>query len=478
MTTIDDLAHRLLGTILVNPAAAELAIMLVGPARWLHPWPNADTVAIARAIQQIALRGDLPDPLTVADHLGDHPAAATLLPDLPRLAEAANLVPQRAEELRRHALLLSARMTIDGFAHRITDPEADPVALSQELIARISEYATAGSRERSVSTLAHELIAQYDAIRDGTRPDGLKLTHPILDTLLGGGLPYGRMTILGARPSEGKTSLLCNWIDLTLRIHHPVAVFTFDDDPELFLMRLACIHAGICFASARSGTLRPKTEARYKAAYQWLIDSPLEIISDHNLSPLACRADLLDIARHYLPDLTERGGADSCPCPFHNGTGNSFKINPKRGQWRCWSTCDIGGDVLDLIARYHNLDSRADYHQCIEILAERLNIPVQYTTSPGPTPTGPTRADLHAALAAAHAHYQANLQDHPEALAYLTGRGFTRELIKAWALGYARGNSVLTLETPEDHQLAAAIIQRGKKSGDLYDPLRARITIP
>jgi replicative DNA helicase len=292
MTNPDDLAHRLLGTILANPEAATLAIMLVGPDRWLHPWPNADTVAIARAIQQITLRGDLPDPITVTDQLGDHPSATTLLPDLPRLAEAANLVPQRAEELRRHAILLTARMTIDGFAHRLTDPEADPVALSQELIARVSEFATAGSRERSVSTLAHELIAQYDAIRDGTRPDGLRLHHRVLDTYLGGGIPYGRMTILGARPSEGKTSLLCNWIDATLRTNHPVVFFTFDDDPELSLQRLACIHAGVSYASARSGTFRPATEARYKAAYQWLIDSPLEIVSDHDLSPLACRAKL------------------------------------------------------------------------------------------------------------------------------------------------------------------------------------------
>jgi len=288
----DATAYRLLGTILLHPAMAALAVQTVGERYWLSPWPSSETLAIARRIQQYTQRGELPALHYLRDDLAEQPALLALLEDLPRHAEAENLVPQTARRLKSVALRLGARLTADSLALQFADPAADPVLLSSQAIVQLAEYASAGAHYPSPREMGETLVADYDAMHSGARPDGFKLYHPVLDHLLGGGLPYGEMLVLGARPSHGKTSFLGNIIVRALRANHPVVFFSLDDSHKLALSRLACIHGGISLSHALHGALRPATEARYKAALRWLGQAPLEIVPNRDLSPLQSRAIL------------------------------------------------------------------------------------------------------------------------------------------------------------------------------------------
>jgi replicative DNA helicase len=106
------------------------------------------------------------------------------------------------------------------------------------------------------------------------------------------GVPYGKFVVLAARPSHGKTSYAGNIIDLALRIGHPVVFFSLDDDGELALTRLACIHAGISWRHAHNARLNHETEARYRETLAWLRVAPLEVYTNRSISPLQSRARL------------------------------------------------------------------------------------------------------------------------------------------------------------------------------------------
>ena len=64
-------------------------------------------------------------------------------------------------------------------------------------------------------------------------------------------------------------------------------------------------------------------------------------------------------------------------CPFHDDKNNSFSVDLKTGQWKCFAE-DDGGNFVSFYARLHNVDTKTAYH---EILAK-------YHIEPSPTQKG------------------------------------------------------------------------------------------
>ena len=56
----------------------------------------------------------------------------------------------------------------------------------------------------------------------------------------------------------------------------------------------------------------------------------------------------------------------SATCPFHDDTNPSFSVNRTHGGWICFSGCGQG-DLFDLVARVHGLNSRTDFKKVLEI---------------------------------------------------------------------------------------------------------------
>lgn len=59
-----------------------------------------------------------------------------------------------------------------------------------------------------------------------------------------------------------------------------------------------------------------------------------------------------DVRAYYsarLPDLRQSSASEwRGPCPIHQGKRDSFSVNSETGIWHCHSTCERGGDILDL----------------------------------------------------------------------------------------------------------------------------------
>ncbi|MFQ5601062.1 MAG: CHC2 zinc finger domain-containing protein [Candidatus Krumholzibacteriia bacterium] len=73
-----------------------------------------------------------------------------------------------------------------------------------------------------------------------------------------------------------------------------------------------------------------------------------------------------------LSQLRRRNGRLVGPCPVHQGDNpTAFVVSLRKNLWRCFTGCDAGGDVVELVRR---LDGKT-YRQTAEYLAEMAHAP-------------------------------------------------------------------------------------------------------
>jgi DNA primase len=64
-------------------------------------------------------------------------------------------------------------------------------------------------------------------------------------------------------------------------------------------------------------------------------------------------------AKGVTTPLTKRGDQLFGPCPLHGGDNhNAFVISLSKNLWRCFTGCDTGGDVVELVRRLYGKDYR------------------------------------------------------------------------------------------------------------------------
>lgn len=63
--------------------------------------------------------------------------------------------------------------------------------------------------------------------------------------------------------------------------------------------------------------------------------------------------------RGWLSSMRQRGNSLVGPCPIHKGdSARSFVVSRNRNLWRCFSRCNAGGDVVELVRRLDSLSYR------------------------------------------------------------------------------------------------------------------------
>ena len=140
-----------------------------------------------------------------------------------------------------------------------------------------------------VQDAAKTIMEEYSDRKQGKgRALGIPTGYPQIDSTIGG-LPVAAMTILGARPSQGKTAI-ASCISLSaLRNGNPVVFFSHEMTANDILQRMACQDAGLSFTHLRSGRLSAAGEAKLTAAIERLKRSELYIIDSGGPTPQDCR---------------------------------------------------------------------------------------------------------------------------------------------------------------------------------------------
>ncbi|MDZ4699445.1 MAG: DNA primase [Rhodothermales bacterium] len=201
-------------------------------------------------------------------------------------------------------------------------------------------------------------------------------------------------------------------------------------------------------------------------------------IPEEKVDEIRTAIGIVDVVGDYV-SLKRRGSNYTGLCPFHQEKTPSFNVNPEIGIFKCFG-CGAGGNSFQFLMRVENLT----FPEAVRLLADKAGIPLPEDDTPAES--NENESIYNALRFAARFFYrQLTREREGEAgLAYLLGRGFTKETIKAFGLGYAPDawDALLTAATEasiesEILEKAGLIIPRRDKGG-YYDRYRGRVIFP
>jgi DNA primase len=206
----------------------------------------------------------------------------------------------------------------------------------------------------------------------------------------------------------------------------------------------------------------------------------MAFIPEDKLLEIKDAASIEEVVGQYVK-LTSKGKNLLGLCPFHSETKPSFTVAPEKGIFYCFG-CGAGGNVISFIMQYQRLS----FPEAAQELARRYGIPLSLKDlGPEGAQQAKKRTTAYEANAAAAAFYAATLasSEGKPGRDYLTKRGLTPEIIRAFQLGYAVDewdalrrhfqNRGIPLELGQEVGLLAP-----RDRGGFYDRFRGRIMFP
>lgn len=191
------------------------------------------------------------------------------------------------------------------------------------------------------------------------------------------------------------------------------------------------------------------------------------------------RIDIVEFISKYVR-LQKSGKNYKGLCPFHTEKTPSFYVFPDTDGWHCFG-CGKGGDVFTFLMDHDGYDFKG----ALTELARQAGVELQ-PMSPQQVQRQSENERLLALMEEATEFYHALLMKAPQAghaRAYLRGRGFTRETVVDFRVGYApkewdaarthllgKGFSV------EEQIKAGMLVERDQ--GGTFDRFRDRVMIP
>lgn len=220
------------------------------------------------------------DVLTVCEELGDKAGDVGGLPYLNALAQS---VPSAAN-IRRYAEIVAERSL-----HRALIAAADQalsVAWSEDRIAaeRLDQIGSifAKLEGRGISKepaalgdLVVRRLDHYTQLYEGTTAPGIPTGFASLDRALGGGLKPGKVIVLGARPTVGKTSKAGQIATNVAATGHSVLVFSQEMTAGELTDRFVANAANVSLERLSTGQLSDEDWSRVSEAAQRLSTCPL-----------------------------------------------------------------------------------------------------------------------------------------------------------------------------------------------------------
>jgi len=154
------------------------------------------------------------------------------------------------------------------------------------------------------------------------------------------------------------------------------------------------------------------------------------------------QADIVRVVGDYVK-LRKSGAQNySGLCPFHNENTPSFSVHATLQFFHCFG-CGVSGDVFTFIQKIENVT----FPEAVRAVAQKLGIPLPKASYSSPAEA--EEAKLRTVLLEVHERAVTLFQEclrRPEgahAREYLTGRGISQEVIKAFRIGYAPDSGFL-----------------------------------
>ena len=135
--------------------------------------------------------------------------------------------------------------------------------------------------------------------------------------------------------------------------------------------------------------------------------------------------------------LKKRGSSMIGLCPFHNEKTPSFNVSPARGIYKCFG-CGKGGNSVNFVMEHEHLS----YPEALRWVAKKYNIEIhEEKKTDEQQERDNERESLFLVSGFAQKHYTKNLHETEQGkaigLSYFQERGFRREIIEKFQLGFS-----------------------------------------
>lgn len=196
---------------------------------------------------------------------------------------------------------------------------------------------------------------------------------------------------------------------------------------------------------------------------------------------IKARVDIVEVIGETVK-LRRTGSAYTGFCPFHDNKNTpAFVVWPDTGSWKCFGTCNDGGDLFSFIMKQEGWDFR----ETLQHLARRSGVELT-PPSPRQEQQRKVRVRLFQLLTIASEYYQHLLRENSAAepaRVHLEGRGISKESWDHFGLGYAlsswdglRKHCIGQGYSDEDMVAAGLLVSRD--DGKIFDRFRNRIMLP
>lgn len=198
---------------------------------------------------------------------------------------------------------------------------------------------------------------------------------------------------------------------------------------------------------------------------------------------IKARLDIVSYIGQYV-QLKKAGRSYKACCPFHAEKTPSFNVDPDRQMWRCFGACAEGGDIFSFAQKMHGWD----FKEALHALGQQAGVEVRKQTPEERQQAerlDQLRGLMKTAAETYHTHLLTSESDAARsALAYAQQkRGFTRETIERFQIGYAPAgwqnllDELTHLGYDEEVIITVGLAIRNDK-GRIYDRFRNRLMIP
>ncbi len=160
------------------------------------------------------------------------------------------------------------------------------------------------------------------------------------------------------------------------------------------------------------------------------------MITKKTINDIVETSRIEDVVGDFV-NLKKRGANLLGLCPFHNEKTPSFTVSPSKNIYKCFG-CGKGGDPVNFIMEHESVS----YPESLKYLAEKYGIEIEETqTSQAHREEQQKLDSLYVLNQYARDYYHDQLLNtdigKSVGLSYLKNRGFTKETIEKFGLGYA-----------------------------------------
>lgn len=205
-------------------------------------------------------------------------------------------------------------------------------------------------------------------------------------------------------------------------------------------------------------------------------------IPDELIEKIQRTSDIVDVISEYV-QLKKQGRNYFGLCPFHGEKSPSFSVSADKQIFHCFG-CGAGGNVFSFLMQHEGYT----FIEAAQHLADKENIELP-TLAPSEKTTSVSKdtekmITAHELLKKFYHHLLVNTKEGQHAFDYLLNRGFTKEVIDEFEIGYALDSwdfiAKFLVKRGYDASLMeeAGLLVKKNNSDDYFDRFRNRIMFP